>query len=200
MQLITLYCLIVVFLVATPVSVYLHFGCGWGSNSAYGLIGALRRVAQTISYEVSMAFIIVSLGMVVGSLSLTVHGWAPQFRALALLAAPGLSLMWLLSCVAETNRAPFDFAEGESELVRGFNIEYGGGLFALLFIAEYASMIFLAMLSSFLLLSWVRSRAWYILVGIRLICLLVCLRGRLPRTRYDKLIILCWASVLPARL
>lgn len=119
---------------------------GWASNRKYALVGALRGIAQTISYEISLALILFRFLFLWPTLNLAEIFISQDLYSIRGLAAP-LILFWLVSCIAETNRTPFDFAEGESELVSGFNIEYGAGGFALIFIAEYASILFLRMLT-----------------------------------------------------
>lgn len=115
---------------------------GWASNRKYALIGAMRGVAQTISYEIRLALLLFRLMAPLGALSLFSLS-AGRYRSPPLLIAPTI-IMVAVACVAETNRTPFDFAEGESELVSGFNIEYGAFGFALIFMAEYASILFLS--------------------------------------------------------
>ena len=171
---------------------------GWYSNRGYATIGGLRGVAQTISYEVRLALFLICY-LVIARLLLVPA--INSFRSLVgfRLLLP-LAFFWLFTAVAETNRTPFDFAEGESELVSGFNIEYGGGGFAIIFIAEYAIILFLSLITTFLLgvsplLRWVASLG---LVGFRFVW--VWLRATLPRYRYDKLITLAWKGVLPVSL
>ena len=133
------------FLCCTRLGVYTTVGGGWASNSKYALLGCLRAVAQTISYEVSLALILLRMLFLVGGFDLRLfldfqrHVWFVGF------AFP-LCLVWFASCLAETNRTPFDFAEGESELVSGFNTEYRAGGFALIFMAEYARILFMRVL------------------------------------------------------
>jgi NADH-ubiquinone oxidoreductase chain 1 len=115
---------------------------GWSSNRNYALLGAIRGVAQTISYEVRIALIFLSFIFILGSFKL-VDFRLHQTKLWFIILFYPLFLCWLASILAETNRTPFDFAEGESELVSGFNIEYGRGGFALLFLAEYGSIIFI---------------------------------------------------------
>lgn len=118
---------------------------GWASNSNYALLGGLRAVAQTISYEVRLALILLSFVFLVGSYCL-VDFQVYQSNCWFMFVTFPLALAWFASCLAETNRTPFDFAEGESELVSGFNVEYRRGGFALIFMAEYASILFMRML------------------------------------------------------
>jgi NADH-ubiquinone oxidoreductase chain 1 len=112
------------------------------SNSNYSLLGGLRSVAQTISYEVSLALILLSFVFLICGYNLSDFYYFQCYVWLIFFTFP-LSLVWFISCLAETNRTPFDFAEGESELVSGFNVEYGAGGFALIFLAEYASILFI---------------------------------------------------------
>jgi len=126
--------------------VYFLLGCGWSSNRKYRVLGAYRAVSQTISYEVRM--ILVSLGLLffLGVFNLMRFGYFQRFYWFAFFSLP-LFLVWFSICLSETNRSPYDFSEGESELVSGFNTEYSGGLFSLIFICEYTRIIFLAMFS-----------------------------------------------------
>lgn len=187
------------FFCCTSFGVYTLIGRGWSSNSNYALLGAIRGVAQTISYEVRIALIFLSVVFLVG-----------QYRFFGLVSAQKIIwftififpvfLCWVTSCLAETNRTPFDFAEGESELVSGFNIEYGSGGFALLFLAEYGRIIFI---SYFIVLIFL-GRGWGFL-GLNLLGCFFCycfiwVRGTLPRYRYDKLMYLAWKSFLSVSL
>lgn len=136
----------ILFLALISFGVYPLILAGWASNRKYALIGGLRGVAQTISYEISLALFLLSLFLMTGAFNFHSLGLARGYFSFGLVA-PALVRVWLLSALAETNRTPFDFAEGESELVSGFNIEYGAGGFALLFIAEYARIFFLSALT-----------------------------------------------------
>lgn len=135
---------ILLFLLIRALNVYVVLGAGWASNSRYSFLGGIRAGAQTISYEISLVFILILPLVMHGSLGIYYIwgafpvGWFFLF-SLAL---------WSLSLLAETNRAPFDFAEGESELVSGFNVEYTGGLFAMLFLGEYTIILLLSLLTS----------------------------------------------------
>lgn len=133
------------FFCCTRFGVYTLMARGWSSNRNYALLGAIRGVAQTISYEVSIALIFLSFIFVIGSFKFIDFG-AYQFNVWFIFMFFPLFLCWAASILAETNRTPFDFAEGESELVSGFNIEYGRGGFALLFLAEYGRIIFMSYL------------------------------------------------------
>jgi len=130
------------FFCCTSFGVYTLIARGWSSNRNYALLGAIRGVAQTISYEVSMALIFLSFIFVLRSYNFFVFGVFQYYVWFVFIFFP-LFLCWIASSLAETNRTPFDFAEGESELVSGFNIEYGSGGFALLFLAEYGRIIFI---------------------------------------------------------
>lgn len=139
---------------------------GWYANRGYATIGGLRGVAQTISYEVSLALFLISYLITGGSIILrAINPFSCMVRVSLFLL---LVVFWLFTAVAETNRTPFDFAEGESELVSGFNIEYGGGGFAIIFMAEYAMILFLRLITTTLLAVGQTLRAWSI---IRLIIL-----------------------------
>nr|AII41682.1 NADH dehydrogenase subunit 1 [Pedetontinus luanchuanensis] len=187
------------FLCCTSLGVYTVLAAGWSSNSKYALLGGLRAVAQTISYEISLALILLSFIFLIGDFSLMKFGCYQEYIWFLMPIFP-LSLCWLASCLAETNRTPFDFAEGESELVSGFNVEYSSGGFALIFMAEYTSILFMSMLFVIIFLgSDIDSIMFYLkLVFISFIFIWV--RGTLPRYRYDKLMYLAWKSFLPISL
>nr|QJS52208.1 NADH dehydrogenase subunit 1 [Gondwanalimnadia sp. MT-2020] len=179
-------------------NVYSILISGWSSNSKYPLLGALRGVAQTISYEVSLALILISFFIIFKSFDLSKFNLYQQNCWLVCLA-PSLSLIWFTSSLAETNRTPFDFAEGESELVSGFNTEYSSGGFALIMLAEYTSIIFMSMLFSHMFLGGMSSNFFMAKLAF-IIYLFVWARGTLPRFRYDKLMNLAWKSFLPITL
>nr|QXT44036.1 NADH dehydrogenase subunit 1 [Ateuchotermes sp. CAM021] len=187
------------FLACASLGVYTVMVAGWSSNSGYSLLGGLRALAQTISYEVSLAFILLSFVILVCSYDLSYFYVFQAYLWLIFLSIP-LSFVWFISCLAETNRTPFDFAEGESELVSGFNVEYGGGGFSLIFLAEYASIIFMSLLFCIIFLgSDLYSFLFYIKV-VFVSFLFIWVRGTLPRFRYDSLMYLAWKSFLPLSL
>ena len=179
--------------------VYPLFFSGWASNSNYAIIGRLRGVAQTISYEIRFALIIIFLVLPIKTLSLTAVIIMGLFISKLTIFIPVLGL-WLISCLAETNRTPFDFAEGESELVSGFNIEYGGVRFALIFIAEYARILFIASLLIFVFICKRSQLVMFTFTSTRVVFLWVWLRTTLPRYRYDKLMFMAWFTLLPSRI
>nr|AVN67307.1 NADH dehydrogenase subunit 1 [Blaberus sp. B007] len=187
------------FLGCTSLGVYTVMIAGWSSNSNYSLLGGLRAVAQTISYEVSLALILLSFVFLVGSYNLMIFYDFQVYMWLLFMTLP-LSLVWFTSCLAETNRTPFDFAEGESELVSGFNVEYSSGGFALIFLAEYASILFMSMLFCIIFLgSDTYSFIFYFSLSM-ISFLFIWVRGTLPRFRYDSLMYLAWKSFLPLSL
>nr|QXT44283.1 NADH dehydrogenase subunit 1 [Amicotermes ivorensis] len=187
------------FLACTSLGVYTVMIAGWSSNSGYSLLGGLRALAQTISYEVSLAFILLSFVVLVCSYDLSYFYVFQAYLWLIFFSLP-LSFVWFISCLAETNRTPFDFAEGESELVSGFNVEYGGGGFSLIFLAEYASIIFMSLLFCIIFLgSDLYSFLFYVKI-VFISFLFIWVRGTLPRFRYDKLMYLAWSSFLPLSL
>jgi len=143
---------ILLILAISSVSVYAVLMSGWSSMSKYAYLGSLRAAAQMISYEVSMGLILLSVIFCVGSLDITKIVWLQNNTSFFLMALLPCSIMFLISLVAETNRAPFDLTEGESELVSGYNVEYSSMSFALLFLAEYANIIFMSGLFSLLFL------------------------------------------------
>nr|QZK21700.1 NADH dehydrogenase subunit 1 [Amitermes sp. QLD_003] len=187
------------FLACTSLGVYTVMIAGWSSNSGYSLLGGLRALAQTISYEVSLAFILLSFVVLICSYNL-VYFYSYQIYLWLIFISLPLSFVWFISCLAETNRTPFDFAEGESELVSGFNVEYGAGGFALIFLAEYASILFMSLLFCIIFLgSDLYSFFFYVKLTF-ISFLFIWVRGTLPRFRYDKLMYLAWSSFLPLSL
>nr|ARH54454.1 NADH dehydrogenase subunit 1 [Lissodema cursor] len=187
------------FLSVSSLSVYTIMMAGWSSNSSYSLLGSLRSIAQTISYEVSLSLIIMSFIYLIMSFNLMSFFKFQQFMWMCFLSLP-LVLMWVISSLAETNRTPFDFAEGESELVSGFNVEYSSGGFALIFLAEYASILFMSMICVLLFMGGnIYSFMFFLKISI-LSFFWIWVRGTLPRFRYDKLMYLAWKSFLPNSL
>ena len=172
---------------------------GWSSNSNYARIGALRGVSQTVSYEVRFALILLVLLITGGGLRINILMRETGYWLKPLLFLPLVGL-WLLTCLAETNRTPFDFAEGESELVSGFNIEYGRVGFALVFIAEYARIYFMSVLFTVVFIRSSITGVGLIFRRTRLVFFWVWVRTTLPRYRYDILINLAWVSILPLSL
>nr|YP_009627356.1 NADH dehydrogenase subunit 1 [Aristobia reticulator]QCC70804.1 NADH dehydrogenase subunit 1 [Aristobia reticulator] len=187
------------FLCVSSLSVYTVMLAGWSSNSNYSLLGSLRAVAQTISYEVSLSLILMSFLYLILSLNMMDLMKYQKFMWFLFLMMP-LCFMWLVSSLAETNRTPFDFAEGESELVSGFNVEYSSGGFAMIFLAEYASILFMSMICSMLFLGGnFMDFSFFLKVSV-LSFIWIWVRGTLPRFRYDKLMYLAWKSYLPVSL
>nr|YP_010451215.1 NADH dehydrogenase subunit 1 [Hippocampus bargibanti]UTV00996.1 NADH dehydrogenase subunit 1 [Hippocampus bargibanti] len=199
--------LTILFILAlSSLAVYSILGSGWASNSKYALIGALRAVAQTISYEVSLGLIILTLVIFTGSFTLTSFGLTQESIWLIIPAWP-LAAMWYISTLAETNRAPFDLTEGESELVSGFNVEYAGGPFALFFLAEYANILLMNTLSTILFLGasnplWMPELTTMIVMlkAVFLSVIFLWVRASYPRFRYDQLMHLIWKNFLPLTL
>nr|YP_009501969.1 NADH dehydrogenase subunit 1 [Psylla alni]AWU49043.1 NADH dehydrogenase subunit 1 [Psylla alni] len=172
---------------------------GWSSNSSYSILGSLRVVAQSISYEVSFFLLILCILYFSGAMNLLELSVSQQKSWFVFLLFP-IFIMLFVSFLAELNRTPFDFTEGESELVSGFNVEYGGAGFAFIFLSEYLSIIFSSVIISvFFLGGGVESLTFYIkLLFISLGVILI--RGTLPRYRYDKLMNMCWKSYLMVSL
>nr|YP_009407714.1 NADH dehydrogenase subunit 1 [Ampelophaga rubiginosa]AMB36456.1 NADH dehydrogenase subunit 1 [Ampelophaga rubiginosa] len=183
----------------TSMGVYTVMVAGWSSNSNYALLGGLRAVAQTISYEVSMALILLSSILMIMDLNLMSFFYYQKMIWMMFLMFP-LSLMWVSSMLAETNRTPFDFAEGESELVSGFNIEYSSGGFALIFLAEYSSILFMSFLFVIIYMGGYNLNLIFYFKLSLISFLFIWVRGTLPRYRYDKLMYLSWKSYLPVSL
>nr|QUL58875.1 NADH dehydrogenase subunit 1 [Musca vitripennis] len=187
------------FLCCTSLGVYTVMIAGWSSNSNYALLGGLRAVAQTISYEVSLALVLLSFVFLIGGYNMLMFYKYQLFIWFLFLMFP-MALVWFSISLAETNRTPFDFAEGESELVSGFNVEYSSGGFALIFLAEYASILFMSMLFCVMFLGCdVFSFTFYLKLTF-VSFMFIWVRGTLPRFRYDKLMYLAWKSFLPFSL
>nr|YP_011017084.1 NADH dehydrogenase subunit 1 [Orthaga disparoidalis]WQB62442.1 NADH dehydrogenase subunit 1 [Orthaga disparoidalis] len=187
------------FLCCTSMGVYTVMIAGWSSNSNYSLLGGLRAVAQTISYEVSLALILMSSIILIMSFNLINFMYYQELIWFLFLMYPlGLSLF--SSMLAETNRTPFDFAEGESELVSGFNVEYSSGGFALIFLAEYSSILMMSLLYVILFMGGYDLNLMFYLKLSLISFLFIWVRGTLPRYRYDKLMYLAWKSYLPISL
>ena len=170
---------------------------GWSSNRTYAFIGSIRGVAQTISYEIRIAFIILRI------FSLIIFLTFRKIRSLRFLREfffLPVFLIWIVRIVAELNRTPFDFSEGESELVSGFNVEYGAIKFAIFFMAEYSIIIRLRIFSAVIFLQQFYCRISVLTAAIAIISLIIWLRATYPRYQYDKLINLAWKSLLPWRL
>jgi len=181
------------------INVYPVLVSGWSSNRKYASIGALRAVAQTVSYEVSLALMILFFVCLSKRLNFTEVSYLNILWLKELIFIPLLGI-WIISCLAETNRTPFDFAEGESELVSGFNIEYGAVGFALIFIAEYASIFFMSSLFVFFFFSFSSKILSSYLIITLIVFFWVWARTTLPRYRYDLLINLTWKNYLPVVL
>lgn len=171
---------------------------GWASNSKYSLLGALRAIAQMISYEVSLSVVILRLVWVSGFFRLN-KILNDSFLRLGFLFFFMLSFVWFASSLAECNRTPYDFSERESELVSGFNTEYSSGGFILIFLSEYARIIFIGLLFA---LFFLRRSAnfFFIFKTLVVVFFFIWVRGTLPRFRYDFLIGLAWKRFLPIRL
>jgi NADH-quinone oxidoreductase subunit H len=184
---------------------------GWASNSKYAFLGALRSAAQMVSYEVSMGFVIVTVLMCVGSLNLTEIVRAQETVWFFIPLFP-MFVIFFISTLAETNRAPFDLPEGESELVAGFFVEYSSMSFALFFLGEYASMILMSALTSILFLggwlppvatepfTWIPGPVWFALKIALVLFVFIWVRATFPRFRYDQLMRLGWKVFLPFSL
>nr|AIL54767.1 NADH dehydrogenase subunit 1 [Siboglinum ekmani] len=186
------------FICISSISIYPLMLSGWSSNSKYALIGAIRGVAQTISYEVSMSFLIFSLLIIFSTFSLLKISFN-QFTPIMTLF-PFLFLIWISSILAETNRTPFDLSEGESELVSGFNVEYSSNSFAFIFMAEYTNILSLSLISSIFFISSNLMIFQDIFMSFKIIMVAIFFiwtRGTFPRIRYDFLMNLTWKFFLP---
>nr|YP_008757729.1 NADH dehydrogenase subunit 1 [Arborophila ardens]AGG10928.1 NADH dehydrogenase subunit 1 [Arborophila ardens]AIH00091.1 NADH dehydrogenase subunit 1 [Arborophila ardens]QLA48761.1 NADH dehydrogenase subunit 1 [Arborophila ardens] len=193
-------------LAMSSLTVYSLLWSGWASNSKYALIGALRAVAQTISYEVTLAIILLSTIVLSGNYTLSTLTTTQEPTYLLLPSWP-LAMMWFISTLAETNRAPFDLTEGESELVSGFNVEYAAGPFALFFLAEYANIMLMNTLTTILFLnpSFLSppTELFPVVLSTKVLLLsstFLWIRASYPRFRYDQLMHLLWKNFLPLTL
>ena len=185
------------------ISVYSLLGAGWSSKSKYSLIGRIRAVAQTISYEIRITIILLSIIILSRTLKLKNIIKTQEKRWFITSCLP-LSYIWFISTLAETNRTPFDLTEGESELVSGYKVEYAGGPFALFFLAEYANIIFMKLLTTILFLGAKLpiniTPLKILIIAIKTATLsriFIWIRARFPRLRYDQLMFLTWKSYLP---
>nr|YP_003289002.1 NADH dehydrogenase subunit 1 [Causus defilippii]ACY09595.1 NADH dehydrogenase subunit 1 [Causus defilippii] len=177
---------------------------GWSSNSKYPLMGAIRAVAQIISYEVTLGLIIISMATLTGNFSLFSF-METQEHIWLMFASWPMAMMWFTSTLAETNRPPFDLTEGESELVSGFNLEFSAGPFALLFLAEYSNILLMNTLSTMMFMSPGGSHPELFTVNLMakstlMTALFLWIRASYPRFRYDQLMHLLWKQYLPLTL
>ncbi len=184
---------------------------GWASNSKYAFLGALRSAAQMVSYEVSMGLVIVTVLLCAGSLNLTAIVHAQEHIWFFIPLFP-MFIVFFISILAETNRAPFDLPEGESEIVGGFHVEYGAMTFGLFFLGEYANMILMSAMTAILFLggwlspipfapfTWIPGPIWFIAKICVVLFMFVWVRATFPRFRYDQLMRLGWKVFLPLSL
>ena len=189
--------IIIRFLVVLSLGIYPLLIIGWASNRKYASLGSIRGVAQTISYEISLALIIIQFIVIIMSYNTKDH---ISSRISLYIYGPILFIIWLVILLAETNRTPFDFAEGESELVSGFNVEYASTGFVLIFLREYAMILLfscarVAFFTRIALFNFYSSVLSVLIRGVW-----ITLRATLPRYRYDLLIITAWKTYLPAAL
>nr|ABK35724.1 NADH dehydrogenase subunit 1 [Senticolis triaspis] len=177
---------------------------GWSSNSKYPLMGAMRAVAQIISYEVTLGLIIISMAIMTGGYSLMLFMETQEHMWLLVSSWP-LAMMWFTSTLAETNRPPFDLTEGESELVSGFNVEFSAGPFALLFLAEYTNILLMNTISVMMFMNPGTTNPQMFTMNLMtktvlLTALFLWIRASYPRFRYDQLMHLLWKQYLPLTL
>ena len=201
-------------LALTSLGVYGVIIAGWASNSKYAFLGAMRSAAQIVAYEIAMGFALVGVLMAAGSLNLReiVLAQAGGFFQWYLIPLFPLFVVYLVSGVAETNRAPFDVAEGESEIVAGFHVEYYGMAFAVFFLAEYANMILISALTVIMFLggwqppldmapfTWVPGIAWFFGKLALVAFVFLWFRATFPRYRYDQIMRLGWKVFIPVTL
>nr|QKE61515.1 NADH dehydrogenase subunit 1 [Dipseliopoda sp. AJB-2020] len=186
---------VIYFFCCISMNVYSLMIAGWSSNSKYALLGSLRGIAQTISYEVSLILLMLSLVFMSNSYDFMSFLVYQEIISYIFYLFP-MSLVWFMISLAETNRAPFDFAEGESELVSGFNIEYGSGGFSMIFMAEYSMILFMSLLFCIMFLGSSMFSFYFYIKYIIMVMVFIWVRGTFPRFRYDKLMYLAWKSFL----
>jgi len=197
-------------LAMTSVGVYGVIIAGWASNSKYAFLGAMRSAAQIVAYEIAMGFALIGVLMVAGSLNLgdIVRAQSGGFFSWFLIPLLPLAVVYFISGVAETNRAPFDVAEGESEIVAGFHVDYSGMAFAVFFLAEYANMIMIAALTSVMFLGgWLSpidgfgdGIHWFLIKTAFCLFLFLWFRATFPRYRYDQIMRLGWKVFIPVTI
>jgi len=184
---------IILFFCLRSLIVYSLLFMGWSSFSKYSSLGSYRAVAQSISYEVGIILLLLGFCWYVSSYNFFLWSyWQVKYYFIVVLYP--MFFCWLMICLAESNRSPFDFSEGESELVSGFNTEYGRGFFSLIFIREYSSILFLCMFTSFF---FMKMSIFFMFMVLLYVFFFIWVRGSFPRLRYDKLIIACWKGLLP---
>jgi len=187
----------------SSLSVYSILGAGWASNSKYALLGALRAVAQTISYEVSFGLILLPLVILVGGWNIGSFIKIQSLGIILIIPCLPLFITWFISSLAETKRTPFDLAEGESELVSGYKVEYAGAPFALFFLGEYAKIIFINLITVVMFIKlaiFPISLIKTILIAsgtLFFVFVFLWVRASFPRIRYDQLMTLMWKAFLP---
>nr|YP_010026046.1 NADH dehydrogenase subunit 1 [Lophops carinata]QOQ36890.1 NADH dehydrogenase subunit 1 [Lophops carinata] len=187
------------FLCCSGVGVYSIMISGWSSNSIYSLLGSMRSIAQSISYEVCFFLIILCLVVYVEDFNLMNYFSFQEYIWFFFFCYP-LALIFFSCCLAETNRSPYDFSEGESELVSGFNVEYSSFMFSLFFLSEYSNMLFLSFFMTLIFFgSNLFSFVFYFKV-MGFVYLFIWIRGTFPRYRYDKLMYLSWKCYLPVSM
>lgn len=188
------------FLSLLGLGVYLIIMNGWASNSNYALLGSLRAIVQTLSYEVSLVFLFLCVILLIIDFNL-INFYIFQKKIIFIFFIYPIALIIFVSILAECNRTPFDFSEGERELVSGFNIEYGGREFALIFLAEYGMILFIRLIFVIFFFIIGNRLTYLFFLKVRFIRFVyVWVRGTLPRFRYDKLMYLTWKIFLPVSL
>lgn len=190
------YSLLLIFIFISVIG-YVVVCLGWASNSIYSIIGSIRSVSQMLSYEVRFILIILILIIMRESYSFVDFVYFQYYIWYVIYLYP-LFLIFYIRVLAELNRRPIDFIEGESELVSGFNVEYFRGGFILIFLSEYGMIIYFRIIILFLFINLIRILYIYSVIIINLMCfIIIIIRGLLPRIRYDELIYLCWKIILP---
>lgn len=188
---------VLIMIILMTIRGYVVIFIGWSANSVYSIIGSMRSVSQILSYEVRFIFIILIL-IVMSERYSFIDFLKYQRYAWYLIILYPLFLIFFIRILAELNRRPIDFIEGESELVSGFNIEYFRGGFTLIFLSEYGIIIFFRYIRVLIFTNLLELSIFYIFIFLNLICsIIIFIRGILPRMRYDELMYLCWKIILP---
>nr|AAS77775.1 NADH dehydrogenase subunit 1 [Dialeurodes sp. PB-2004] len=187
----------ILFIMTTmSVNIIIIMTMSWSSNSNYSMLGMMRSIAQMISYEINFMFIILTCMNMSEQTNLEMTQKMMKWSPLSLFM-PTLMIMWMIIILAETNRTPFDFSEGESEIISGFNIEFSGKSFMFLFLAEYSSILLMSLLTSSLFSTIMMKTTWFIMFYMTICFVFIWTRTTLPRFRYDKLMKMNWHKILP---
>nr|ARX96665.1 NADH dehydrogenase subunit 1 [Eucera floralia] len=186
---------LIFFMVILGFNVYPVIMLAWGSSCNYSMLGSLRSVAQMISFEISLFLMLFIFMLLCESFMFLDFMFYQQYLKFFILLYP-LYLMFIISMLIELNRTPFDLIEGESELVSGFNVEFYGSFFTMIFLAEYSSILFMGLILELMFFGFIIWSMNFMLIFLIHMLLILWIRGVLPRIRYDKLMMICWKEIL----